>query len=86
MQDALEEELGAMECESGNVEVQWNNVRKCVLDTVSYLVERTARKPRTAQEISKWMNEGSAGMSTTKKERRTKTEERIEKSHRKGQE
>jgi hypothetical protein len=26
----LEEKLGAIESESGNVEVQWNNFKKCV--------------------------------------------------------
>jgi hypothetical protein len=46
--DSLEEKLGAIKCESGNVEVQWNNIKKCVLDTRSDLVgkvERRARKP-----------------------------------------
>jgi hypothetical protein len=28
---SLEEKLGAIKCESGNVEVQWNNIKKCVL-------------------------------------------------------
>jgi hypothetical protein len=28
--DRLEEKLGAIKCESGNVEVQWNNIKKCV--------------------------------------------------------
>ena len=28
--DRLEEQLGAIKCESGNVEVQWNNIKKCV--------------------------------------------------------
>jgi hypothetical protein len=30
VQDALEEELGAVDCKSGNVEVQRNNNKKCV--------------------------------------------------------
>jgi hypothetical protein len=45
---SLEEKLGAIKCESGNVEVQWNNIQKYVLDTMSDLegkVERRARKP-----------------------------------------
>jgi hypothetical protein len=25
---SLEEKLGAIKCESGNVEVQWNNIKK----------------------------------------------------------
>jgi hypothetical protein len=46
--DRLEEKLGTINCESGNVEVQWNNIKKYVLDTMSDLVgkvERRARKP-----------------------------------------
>jgi hypothetical protein len=34
VQDTLVEKLSAIECENGNVEVQWNSVKKCVLDTV----------------------------------------------------
>jgi hypothetical protein len=29
VQDALAEKLGAIKCESGNVEVQWNNINVC---------------------------------------------------------
>jgi hypothetical protein len=29
-QDTLEENPGAIKCESGNVEAQWNNIWKCV--------------------------------------------------------
>jgi len=35
LQNTLEGKLGAIECESGNVEVQWNSIKKCVLDTES---------------------------------------------------
>jgi hypothetical protein len=38
VQGAVQEKLGAIEYESGNVEGQWNNTKKCVLDTVSDLV------------------------------------------------
>ena len=38
VQDTLEEKLCAIECESGNVEVQWNNIKECMLDTISDLV------------------------------------------------
>jgi hypothetical protein len=38
VQDILEQQLSAIKCESGNVEAQWNNIKKCVLDTVSDLV------------------------------------------------
>jgi len=34
VQDTLEEKLGATGCDSGNVEVQWNNIKECVLDTI----------------------------------------------------
>jgi hypothetical protein len=55
-----EEKLGAIKCESGNVEVQWNNIKKCVLDTISGLVgkvERRARKPWITQEMISKMDE-----------------------------
>jgi hypothetical protein len=48
VQDNLEEKLCAIECDSGNVEVQWKNIKECVLDTISDLVgkiEKRARKP-----------------------------------------
>ena len=46
--NTLKEKLGATRCESGNVEVQWNNTKECVSNTLSGLVgkvERRARKP-----------------------------------------
>ena len=54
MQDTLEEKLCATECDSGNVEVQWKNIKECVLDTISDLVgkvEKRARKPWITQEM-----------------------------------
>ena len=60
VQDTREEKLGAIECESGNVEVQWKNIKECVLDTVSDLVgevEKRARKPWITQEMISKMNE-----------------------------
>jgi hypothetical protein len=42
------------------VEVQWNNIKKCVLDTISDLVgkyERRARKPWITQEMISKMDE-----------------------------
>ena len=60
VQDTLEEKLGAMGCESGNVEVQWNNIKECVLDTISDLVvkvEKRAKKPRITQEMISKMDE-----------------------------
>ena len=57
MQNILEEKIGAIGCDRGNVEVQWNNMKECVLDTVSDLdgkVKERARKPWITQEtISK---------------------------------
>ena len=37
VQDTLEGKLGAIECDSGNVEVQWNNIKECVLLSVIWL-------------------------------------------------
>ena len=54
MQYTLEQKLGATGCESGNVEVQWNNIKECVLDNISALlgkVEKRARKPWITQEM-----------------------------------
>jgi len=48
VQDTLEAKLGATECESGSAEMQWKNIKECVLDTISDLVgkvEKRARKP-----------------------------------------
>ena len=48
VQDTLEGKLGEIECDSGNVEVRWNNIKECVLDTLSDVVgkvEKRARKP-----------------------------------------
>lgn len=46
--DTLEEKLDAIECGSGNVEVQCNNIKKCDLDVMSDLfgnADSKARKP-----------------------------------------
>jgi len=66
VQDALEEKLCAIECDSGYVEVQWKNIKERVLDTISDLVgkvEKRARKPWITQEViskiderRKWKN------------------------------
>ena len=47
MQDSLEEKLGAIECESGNVEVHRNNVKKYELYTVRDLVGRSTVKQKS---------------------------------------
>jgi len=56
----LEKKLGAAECESGNVEVHWNSIKKCVPDTMSVFickVDRRARKPWISQEMINKMDE-----------------------------
>jgi len=60
VQDTLEGKLGAIGCDSGNVKVQWDNVKECVLDTFSDLVgkvEKRARKPWITQEMISKMDE-----------------------------
>jgi hypothetical protein len=47
MHDSLEEKLGAIKGESGTVEVQWNNIKKCVLDTMCDLVGKVERRARS---------------------------------------
>ena len=44
VQDTLEQILGAAECQSENVEVQWNIDKECVLDTMSDLVGKSIGK------------------------------------------
>jgi len=60
VQDTLEEKLGATGCDRGNVEVQWNNIKECVLDAISDLVgkvKKRARKPQITQEMISKMDE-----------------------------
>ena len=60
VQDTLEGKVCATECDSGNVEVQWNNRKECVLDTLSDLVgkvEKRARNPWITQEMISKMDE-----------------------------
>ena len=54
VQDTLAGKHSAMECESGNVEMQWNNIRKCYLIEK---VDRKTRKPGITQEMIIQMNE-----------------------------
>ena len=59
--DTLQEKIGAFECEGGNAEVHWKNIKECVLDTISDLVgkvEKRARKPWIIQEMITKKNEG----------------------------
>jgi hypothetical protein len=60
VQDTLEGKLGVIECDSGKVEVQWNNIKECFLDTLSDLVgkvKKRARKPWVTQEMISKMDE-----------------------------
>ena len=55
-----EEKLGAIGCDSGNVEVQWNNIKECVLHTINDLVwkvEKRARKLWITHEMISKMEE-----------------------------
>jgi hypothetical protein len=48
VQESLEEKLRAGDCVNRSVEGQWNNIKKCLLDTMSDCVgkvEKTVRKP-----------------------------------------
>ena len=44
VQNIREEKLGAIECENGIAEVQWNNIKECVLDTIGDLVGKLRRE------------------------------------------
>jgi hypothetical protein len=71
VQDTVEHTLGATECQSENVEVQWNIYKKCVLDTMSDLdgkVDRKARKPWIIQEMMSKMDEQRTWMNVNKEE------------------
>jgi hypothetical protein len=60
VQDTVEEKLFAIGCDSGNVEVQWNNIKECVLDIIGVLVgkvEKRARNPWITQEMISKLNE-----------------------------
>ena len=59
VQDTLEEKLGEIECESENDEVQWKNIKECVLDSSSNLVgkvEKRGRKLWITQEMTSKMD------------------------------
>jgi hypothetical protein len=59
VQESLEEKLCAGKCVDNNVDGQWNNIKKCLLNTMSDCVgkvEKRARKPWIAQEMISKMN------------------------------
>jgi hypothetical protein len=48
----------AIECESGNAEVLWNNIKECMLDAIGDLVGKVgkrARKPWVTQEMMRYL-------------------------------
>ncbi|PNF28361.1 hypothetical protein B7P43_G17331 [Cryptotermes secundus] len=60
VQETLQEKLGAIGGESGNIEVQWNNIKECILNTIRELVgkvEKITRKPCVTQEMMSKMEE-----------------------------
>jgi len=63
VQDTLEEKVGAIGYDSGNVKVHWKNIKEFMLDNISDLIgkfENRARKPRIHRKLSvKWMIEGN---------------------------
>ena len=78
VQDALQDKFCAFECESGDVEMQWNNIKKGSVNTTSDLLVKVdwgARKPWITQEVISKMDEERKWMSTTKKKEK-KTERR----------
>ena len=54
------QKFGLFECEGMNAEVQWKNIKECVLNTISDLVgkvETRARKLWITQEMISKMDE-----------------------------
>jgi hypothetical protein len=51
VQDTIEENLGATECER-NVEVRWNNIKKCVMDTMSDLIGKSKQERKKAVDFT----------------------------------
>ena len=54
IQNILEEKLSETECECENTEVQWKNIKECMLDNISDLagkVEKRARNPWITQDM-----------------------------------
>jgi hypothetical protein len=78
VQESLEEKLRAGDCVNRNVEGQWNNIKKCLLDTTSDCVgkvEKRARKPWIKQEMISKMDERRKWKNVNYEERRKTTED-----------
>jgi hypothetical protein len=52
LQDTLEGKLSAIECESENDKVQWNNIKECVLDTLSDLVRKVEKRAKKIMDYT----------------------------------
>jgi uncharacterized protein YabN with tetrapyrrole methylase and pyrophosphatase domain len=50
VQDTLEEKLSAIGFDSENVEVQWNNIKECMLDIISDLVGQVEKRARKTMD------------------------------------
>jgi hypothetical protein len=77
VQEFLKEKLRAGNCVNRNVEGQWNNIKKCRLDTISDCVgkiEKRARKPWVTQEMISKMDEQRKWKSVNTEEILQKTE------------
>ena len=46
VQETLEAKLCAIECERRHAEVLWNNVKECMLDTISDLVGKVVKRAK----------------------------------------
>jgi hypothetical protein len=78
LQDTLEEKLSAIEWGSGNVEVQWNNIKKSVLDTMSDKIgqlDRKARKVWITQKVINTMDEQRKQKSVNNEDKGKTTEQ-----------
>lgn len=82
MHDILEEKFGAFECEIGDVELQWNNIKKSVVDTTSDLLLKVERGGWGQESCElrrkcsvKWIKDGSGRMSETKVGRKSNRKE-----------
>jgi hypothetical protein len=80
VQGSLVEKLRAGDCVNRNVEAQWNNIKKCLLDTISDCVgkvEQRTRKPWIMQEMISKMDERRKWKSVNNEEGRETTEDWI---------
>jgi hypothetical protein len=78
VQESLEEKLRAGGCVNRNVEGQWNNIKKCLLDTMSDCVEKVekrARKPWITMEMIGKMDEQRKWKSAIMKKEEKTTED-----------